>query len=71
MGRVLGTAAGIVLAVGTLSHLPTGSGTSAEGPGDGTSQQSEDVSPDGMPTATALPSVPPNAGSRPPTPPAG
>ncbi|WP_406164645.1 hypothetical protein [Streptomyces sp. NBC_00996] len=67
-GRALGTVAAVIVAVGALSHLPTGSGAPDGTPGDSTSQQSEDVLPDGVPTATDLPSAPAYAGSPPPTP---
>ncbi|MGQ4388726.1 hypothetical protein [Streptomyces sp. SAS_270] len=64
-GRVLGMAAAVILAVGALSRLPTGSGYPDGTSGDGTSQQSEDVVPDGVPT---LPSATAYTGTLPPTP---
>ncbi|MBT3149559.1 hypothetical protein HTV45_01310 [Streptomyces sp. CHD11] len=51
VGRVVGTAAAIALALGAWSHLSTGAGTPVEGPGgDGVLQQSE-VAPADLPTA--------------------
>ncbi|CAL9355216.1 hypothetical protein SUDANB176_00556 [Streptomyces sp. enrichment culture] len=54
IGRVVGTAAAIALALGAWSQLSTGAGTPAEGPGDAVLQQSEDA-PAELPTATSLP----------------
>ncbi|CAM5260608.1 hypothetical protein [Streptomyces griseomycini] len=54
VGRVVGTAAAIALALGAWSQLSTGAGTPAEGPGDTVLQQSEDA-PAELPTATSLP----------------
>ncbi|MBC9726254.1 hypothetical protein H8R17_15485 [Streptomyces sp. TRM68367] len=56
VARVLGTAAVIVVILGALSALPDGSGTPYDGPGEATTQQSEQA-PGELPTA-ALPSAP-------------
>lgn len=63
MGRVLAAIAAAVLAIGALSRWPAGPGSSGGTPGDATSQQSEDVVPDGAPTATGLPTTPAYAGT--------
>ncbi|MFE2278226.1 hypothetical protein ACFXAE_13445 [Streptomyces sp. NPDC059454] len=64
VGRVVGTAAAIALALGAWSQLSTGAGTPHEGPGDTVLQQSEEA-PAELPTATSLPpeltSPPPSA----------
>lgn len=64
VGRVVGTAAAIALALGVWSQLSTGAGTPEEGPGDTVLQQSEEA-PAELPTATSLPpeltSPPPSA----------
>ncbi|MFI5571558.1 hypothetical protein ACIA6T_30300 [Streptomyces sp. NPDC051740] len=52
VGRVVGTAAAIALALGAWSQLSTGAGTPAEGPGDTVLQQSEEM-PAELPTATS------------------
>ncbi|MFI8206554.1 hypothetical protein [Streptomyces sp. NPDC085937] len=54
VGRVVGTAAAIVLALGAWSQLSTGAGTPAEGPGDSVLQQSEDA-PATLPAVTSRP----------------
>lgn len=53
VGRVVGTAAAIALALGAWSQLSTGAGTPAEAPGDTVLQQSEEM-PAELPTATSL-----------------
>ncbi|MFE7173266.1 hypothetical protein [Streptomyces sp. NPDC057616] len=68
VGRILAAVAVVALAVGALSLWPTESGVSDGAPGATTSQQSEDVVPDGVPTWTDLPSTPARTGTRPPTP---
>lgn len=68
VGRVLGTVAAVLVAVGALSHVPARSGVPDGTPGGGTSEQSEDVLPDGVPTATGLPTAPALAGTPPATP---
>ncbi|MEQ8146299.1 hypothetical protein [Streptomyces sp. OP7] len=54
VGRVVGTAAAIALALGAWSQLSTGAGTPAEGPGDSVLQQSEDA-PASLPAVTSRP----------------
>ncbi|WP_231156049.1 hypothetical protein [Streptomyces sp. CNZ748] len=54
VGRVVGTAAAIALALGAWSQLSTGAGTPAEGPGDTVLQQSEDA-PATLPAVTSRP----------------
>ncbi|MFF7980156.1 hypothetical protein ACFZDK_13650 [Streptomyces sp. NPDC007901] len=51
-GRVLAVVAAVIVAVGALSRLPTRSAFSDASPDGGTTQQSGDVLPDGVPTAT-------------------
>lgn len=53
VGRVVGTAAAIALALGAWSLLSTGAGTPAEAPGDTVLQQSEEMPAD-LPTAASL-----------------
>ncbi|MEW2076244.1 hypothetical protein ACFZAG_35010 [Streptomyces sp. NPDC012403] len=64
VGRVVGTAAAIALALGVWSQLSTGAGTPDGEPGDTVLQQSEEA-PAELPTATSLPpeltSPPPSA----------
>jgi deazaflavin-dependent oxidoreductase (nitroreductase family) len=68
VGRTLATVAALLVAAGALSHassrpdVPDGTPTGA------TSQQSEEVLPDGAPTATAPPPAPAYAGTPPPRP---
>ncbi|MGW7426018.1 hypothetical protein ACWGJB_39340 [Streptomyces sp. NPDC054813] len=54
-GRVLAVVAAVIVAVGALSHIPTRSTLPDGTPDEGTTQQSEDVLPDGAPTATGPP----------------
>lgn len=54
IGRVVGAAAAIALALGAWSHWSTGAGGAPGGPGDTVLQQSEDL-PTGLPTATSSP----------------
>ncbi|MEV7018346.1 hypothetical protein [Streptomyces sp. NPDC093991] len=54
IGRVVGTAAAIALALGAWSQLSTGAGTPAEGPGDTVLQQSEEA-PVTLPPGTSVP----------------
>ncbi|MEU1082980.1 hypothetical protein ABZ368_22610 [Streptomyces sp. NPDC005908] len=54
VGRAVGTAAAIALALGAWSQLSTGAGTPAEGPGDTVLQQSEDA-PATLPAVTSRP----------------
>ncbi|MDT6983045.1 hypothetical protein ACFSUJ_02205 [Streptomyces lusitanus] len=53
VGRVVGTAAAIALALGAWSQLSTGAGTPVEGPGDTVLQQSE--APVTLPSGTSVP----------------
>ncbi|MEU7470097.1 hypothetical protein AB0A94_16475 [Streptomyces sp. NPDC044984] len=53
VGRVVGTAAAIALALGAWSQLSTGAGTPDGKPGDTVLQQSEEA-PAELPTATSL-----------------
>ncbi|MFI1733819.1 hypothetical protein ACH40E_32325 [Streptomyces acidicola] len=57
VGRALGTVAAVIVVVGAVSQLSTGSGTPSEKDGEATSMQSEDV-PDPLHTATARPTAP-------------
>ncbi|MER6016375.1 hypothetical protein [Streptomyces bluensis] len=57
VGRALGTVAAVVMVLGAVAHLSTGSGTPAETDGEATSMQSEDV-PDPLHTASARPTAP-------------
>ncbi|MCI4145260.1 hypothetical protein [Streptomyces sp. MMS20-AI2-20] len=54
VGRVVGTAAAIALALGLWSQLSSGAGTPAEGPGDTVLQQSEEA-PVTLPSGTSVP----------------
>lgn len=54
VGRVVGTAAAIALALGAWSQLSTGAGAPAEGPGDTVLQQSEEA-PVTLPPGTSVP----------------
>ncbi|WP_210638345.1 hypothetical protein [Streptomyces sp. GESEQ-13] len=54
IGRVVGTAAAIALALGAWSQLSTGAGAPAEGPGDTVLQQSEEA-PVTLPPGTSVP----------------
>ncbi|MCI3276710.1 hypothetical protein [Streptomyces cylindrosporus] len=71
VGRVLAAVAAVLVAVGAFSQAASRSSAPGSTPTDGTSQQSEDLLPDGVPAATASPSVPPYAGTPPPRPAAG
>ncbi|GGW97800.1 hypothetical protein GCM10010297_19030 [Streptomyces malachitofuscus] len=67
VGRVVGTAAAIALALGAWSQLSTGAGAPVEGPGDDSVLQQSEVAPAELPTAT---SEPPGVSSPPPSGPA-
>ncbi|GHE46540.1 hypothetical protein QWL27_30655 [Streptomyces thermocarboxydus] len=54
IGRVVGTAAAIALALGAWSQLSTGAGAPAEGPGDTVLQQSEEA-PVTLPPGASVP----------------
>ncbi|MGW4150425.1 hypothetical protein [Streptomyces albogriseolus] len=54
IGRVVGTAVAIALALGAWSQLSTGAGAPAEGPGDTVLQQSEEA-PVTLPSGTSVP----------------
>ncbi|MEU9154967.1 hypothetical protein AB0D59_31520 [Streptomyces sp. NPDC048417] len=66
-GRVLAVVAAIA-AVGALAHVPTRSAFPDGRPDEGITQQSEDVLPDGVPTATGPPTGSAYAGTPSPTP---
>lgn len=68
VGRILAAVAAVALAVGALSLGPSESGVPGGTPGDATTQQSEDVLPDGVPTWTDPTSTPAQTDARPPTP---
>lgn len=67
-GRVLATVAAVLVAAGALSQASSRSDAPGGTPTGVTSQQSEEVVPDGVPTATAPPSAPAYAGTPPPRP---
>ena len=66
VGRILAAIAAAALVVGALSLWPSERGVSDGAPDEITSQQSESVLPDGVPTWTGLPSAAPT-GTRAPT----
>ncbi|MFR0355605.1 hypothetical protein [Streptomyces sediminimaris] len=68
VGRALVAVVAVLVAVGTLSYGAGRSGAPGGRPGDTTSQQSEEVMPDGAPTETGQPSAPAYAGTPPPMP---
>ncbi|WP_234543750.1 hypothetical protein [Streptomyces shenzhenensis] len=51
------------MAIGALSHVPTRSAFPDATPDGGTTQQSEDVLPDGVPTAIGQPPGPTSTGT--------
>ncbi|WP_427164654.1 hypothetical protein ACQF4J_04560 [Streptomyces sp. C1-1] len=68
VGHVLATVAAVLVAVGALSQASSRSGTPGGTPTVATSQQSDEVLPDDVPTANAPPSAPAHAGTLPPRP---
>lgn len=71
VGRALVAVVAVLVAVGTLSYGSSRSGAPDGRPGSATSQQSEEVLPDGVPTQTGQPSAPAYAGTPPPMPSTG
>lgn len=68
MTRALATVAVVFVAIAALSHASSRSGASGGTPTVTTSQQSDEVLPDGAPTANAPPSDPAYTGTLPPRP---
>ncbi|MCX4885688.1 hypothetical protein [Streptomyces sp. NBC_00847] len=65
-GRILATVALVLVAVGALSYASSRSGAPGGTPTGATSQQSEEVLPDGVPTESESPSAPTSSGTLPP-----
>ncbi len=66
--RVLAVVAAVIVAVSALAHVPTRPASPEGRPDDGTTQQSEEVLPDGVSTTTGPPPGSACAGTLSPTP---